>query len=233
MAHQQHGRGLGQAVGPEIRAGVHRLLGEIEQEHAAGALLQHDAHRLLGHGLVGEEIELEALPQQLVGDVADAALPGGAGIRHDDVDAAEALASLGKGVGDFVRLGHVALQPKSLEALRRLPGRVAIDIEDGDGGAFGGERLCRGAADGAGAGDQRHLPGQRLDHRALQLRLLKAPIFEREQIALGERLVAADAFGVGDHAHGVLGEIGGHVGVLRGAPDAEQSEPRHEHHAGR
>ena len=41
---------------------------------------------------MSEEIELEALAQQLVGDLADAALPGGAGIRHDDIDAAEALA---------------------------------------------------------------------------------------------------------------------------------------------
>ena len=81
------------------------------------------------------------------------------------------------------------------------------------------------AADGAGAGHERHLPGQRLDHRALQLGLLQAPIFEREQIALGQRLVAADAFGVGHHAHRVLGEVGGDVGVLGAAPDAEQAKP--------
>ena len=94
-----------------------------------------------------------------------------------------------------------------------------------------GERLRRGAADGAGAGHQRHLPGQRLDHGALQLGLLKAPIFELEQIALGQRLVAADTFGVGHHAHRVLGEIGGDVGVLGAPADAEQAKPRHEHHA--
>ena len=71
---------------------------------------------------MGEEIELEALPQQLVGDVADAALPGGAGIRHDDVHAAEALDHLGEGVAHLIGLGHVALQPKPLEGLRRLLG---------------------------------------------------------------------------------------------------------------
>ena len=138
---------------------------------------------------------------------------------------------LGEGVAHLLGLGHVALQPKPLEALRHLLGRIAIDIDDGDGGAFGGKRLRRGAADGAGAGHQRHLPGQRLDHRALQLGLLQAPIFELEQIALRQRLVAADAFGVGHHAHRVLGEIGGDVGVLGAPPDAEQAKPRHEHHA--
>ncbi len=78
---------------------------------------------------------------------------------------------------------------------------------------------------------KRHLPGERLRHRALQLRLFEAPIFQREQIALGQRLVASDGLGVGDHAHGVLGEIGGHGGILRRAPEAEQPDARHEHHA--
>jgi hypothetical protein len=94
-------------------------------------------------------------------------------------------------------------------------------------------RLGRGRADGAGACHERHLPGQRLDYGALQLGLLQAPIFELEKVALWQRLVAADAFSVGNHAHGVLGEIGCHVGVLHGAADAEQAKPRHEHHARR
>ena len=41
--------------------------------------------------LMREEIELEALPQHRFVDLADPALPGGAGIRDDDIDAAERL----------------------------------------------------------------------------------------------------------------------------------------------
>ena len=78
--------------------------------------------------------------------------------------------------------------------------RLAVDVEHGDRGAVGGKRLGRGGADRAGAGHQGDLAGQRLDHRAFQLGLLEAPIFEREQIALGQRLVAADGLGIGDDA---------------------------------
>ena len=102
---------------------------------------------------------------------------------------------------------------------------------DGDGSAVGGKRLGGGGADRAGAGHDRHLPGQRLDHGAFQLGLFEAPIFEREQIALGQRLVAADGLGIGDHLDGVLGEIGGDRGILGRAPQAEQADARHEHHA--
>ena len=40
---------------------------------------------------MGEEIELEAVAQHRVVDLADAALPGRAGVRDDDIDAAETL----------------------------------------------------------------------------------------------------------------------------------------------
>ena len=113
----------------------------------------------------------------------------------------------------------------------RLLRRLAVDVENGDSGAVGGKRLGRGGADRAGAGHDRHLPGQRLDHGAFQLGLFEAPIFEREQIALGQRLVAADGLGIGDHLDRVLGKIGGDRGILGRAPQAEQADARHEHHA--
>jgi hypothetical protein len=78
-------------------------------------------------------------------------------------------------------------------------------------------------------GDERHLPGQRRHPRfgfaaqGLNIRV--------RSLSSGGR--NGRYFGVGDHAHGVLGEIGGHVGILRRAADAEQAKTRHEHHARR
>ena len=91
LAHQQHGRGLGQSVGAEVRPRIDRLLRDVEQQASAGALRQHDLHRGLRHALMAEEIELEALAQCRVVDFADAALPCRAGVRDDDVDAAECI----------------------------------------------------------------------------------------------------------------------------------------------
>ena len=128
-------------------------------------------------------------------------------------------------------LGHVAFDAEALDGGGGLLRRLAIDVENGDGGALRGQSLGRRGADRAGAGHQRDLPGERLHHRALQLRLLEAPIFEREQIALGQRLVAADRLGVGHHLDRVLGEVGGDRRILGGAPEPEQADARDEHHA--
>jgi hypothetical protein len=81
LAHQEQRGGLGQAVGAEVGAGVHRLLGHVEQQAAAGALRQHDAHGRLGHALVAVEVELEALAQDGLVDLADASLPGRAAVK--------------------------------------------------------------------------------------------------------------------------------------------------------
>ena len=94
LPHQQQRRGLGQAVGAEVRPRIHRLLRHVEQQAAAGALRQHDLHRGLRHALVAEEVQLEALAQHRLVDLADAALPGRAGVGDDDIDAAECLDDL-------------------------------------------------------------------------------------------------------------------------------------------
>ena len=51
LAAEEERRRLGQAVGAEVGAWVHRLLGDIEQQAAAGALRQPDAYRGLGDAL--------------------------------------------------------------------------------------------------------------------------------------------------------------------------------------
>ena len=91
LPHQEQRRGLGQAVRPEIRSRVHGLLRHVEQQTTAGALREHDFHRRLRHPLVAVEVQLEALSQNRLGDLADPALPGRARVRHHDIDAAERL----------------------------------------------------------------------------------------------------------------------------------------------
>src|SRR5262245_59163266 len=61
LAREEKGGGFRQAISPEIRTRVHRLLARVEQEHAAGALLLHDPDGMASDGLMGEEIELETL----------------------------------------------------------------------------------------------------------------------------------------------------------------------------
>ena len=109
LAHQGERRRFGDAVGTEIRPRIDRLLRDIEQQTAAGALRQHDFHRGLRDALVAVEIQLETLAHDVFGDVADAALPGRAGIRHHDVDAAEMFRPiLSKAVRTDCGVGHVA-----------------------------------------------------------------------------------------------------------------------------
>ena len=71
-------------------------------------LREHDLHRRLRDALVGEEIQLEALPQHRFVDLADASLPGGAGVGDEDVDAAEGLDHLHRSGIDRGCVGDVA-----------------------------------------------------------------------------------------------------------------------------
>ncbi len=178
---------------------------------------------------MGEEVELETLPEQRVGDLADAPLPGRTRIRHNDVDAAEALGDRSEGGFHLLGLGHVASKTEPLDGGSRLLRRLAVDIEHGDRSAICSQSLGRRGTDSARARHHRDLAGQRLHHRAFQLRLLQAPIFEREQIALRQRLVAADGLGIGDHLDRVLGEVCGDARILSAAPEAEQADAGHQH----
>ena len=160
---------LGSPYGPKSGPGLTACLETLNSRHAAGVLLAHDRHRRLRHRLVGEEVELEALAQHLVGHLADPALPGRARIRHDDVDAAEALQRSPR--TRVARCARSVTSQASAEAAdllgRRLGGPV-VEVEHGHRGAFGRERLGRGAADAAAAArHHRHLARERLGHRAL------------------------------------------------------------------
>ncbi len=141
--------------------------------------------------LMGKEIQFEALPQHPVLDLADAALPGGAGIGDDDVDAAEALGHPVEGGPHRCRVGHVAgvTERRASELFRRRRGSVAVDVEQGDLGAGARHRARRRKTDRAGAaGHGRDLPGERLVGDLAELCLFERPVFDVEQIGFADRV---------------------------------------------
>ena len=106
---------------------------------------------------------------------------------------------------------------------------VFVAVEDGDFGAFLGHGLGRGGADArAAAGDDGDLAGQGLFVRLAQLGLFQRPIFHFEHVEFGDGAVFADGFRVGDHLHGVFGDVGGDGGVLGGGADAEHAHAGHQ-----
>ena len=238
LAHQEQRRGLGQAVGAEVRPRIHRLLRDVEQQAAAGALRQHDLHRGLRDALVAEEIQLEALAQHRLVDLADAALPGRAGVRDDDVDAAERLDDLvegrahRRGVGDVAGDRRAPSPPIALACFARPR---QIDIEQRDLGAGRGERLGGGGADRAARAGDRPRPGRRAAARLrlAELGLLDRPVFDVEHVGFGDRLEAADRLGVGDGLRSrPRRDRRRSRASFADAAEAEQAEPRHQHDAG-
>ena len=194
---------------------------------------QHDPHGVLRHVLVGPEVQLEARPQDFVGDLADLALPGRAGIGDDDIDAAEGGADrVERGAHGF-RVRYVAGNGEAalLEPGSDGAGHRTVAVEDRDGGAFGGKGACRSGPDATAAtGDHHDLPGKRRIAGLAEFGLLQRPVLHVEQVGFGNRLVAADGFGIGDDAHGVHRQIGGNARGRHGAADAEQAEAGDQHH---
>ena len=114
---------------------------------------------------MGEEIQFEALAQQRFIDFADFALPGSAGIGHDNVHTAESGHDLFEGGVNRCLVSHVASDRESAVtavALAFLRGGISVDIEQGDFCAGVGEGAGGGSADGAaGSGNHRDLAGKR------------------------------------------------------------------------
>ncbi len=145
-------------------------------------------------------------------------------------------AMLSKAAAHRRRVGHVAGQRESSGA--ELPGLFArggdIHIEQRDFGARRCEGLSRCRADcAAGAGDRDDLAGERQFLAGAELGLFERPIFAIEHLGLGNRLEAADRFGIADAFDPGLGDVGGdrrHRVLER--PETEQSEPGHQHDAG-
>src|SRR5476651_817647 len=209
LAHEEERRGLGQPVGAEVGSRVHRLLGRVEQQAATQPLRLHEAHGILRHALVRPEVELEALAQGRLVDLADLALPRRTRVRYDDVDTAIGRRGLVEGGADLGGIGDVACHGEAFDL-----GDVAID--DHDLRTFFGEGRSGGGADARGtAGHDDDAARQRLLGRGAELGLLERPVFDVENVRLGDALVAGGPVGSGDLRDRGLGEVGSDLGVLR------------------
>jgi hypothetical protein len=216
---------------PEVAPGIDRLLGGVEQQDAAGALAEQDRRGRLGDPLMGEEIELEAVPQHLVGNLADGALPGGAGVGNQDVQSAEGLDRLCEGGGHGAIIGDVAGQGQGAHlAAALLKGRVR-QVQDRHLRALGLEGCCRGPADGAGpAGHRHHVAGERGLLALAQLGLLQGPVLDVEELRVAEAGEVADGFRLGDHLDGGLRQVRHNPGVLGALAGGEEPDARHQEH---
>ena len=228
---QGEGRGLGQPVGAEIRAGVDRLLRHVEQQTAAGPLRQHNPDSVLRDRLMREEVQLEASAQHGVIDLADTPLPGRAGVGDDDVDAAELHRDAVKCRAYRCRIGHIAGEAKrrTAELFRRRLGRFAVYVEQRHLGPGMDHRARCGESDGAGAaGHHRDLAGERLFGGLAELGLFERPVFDVEEVGLADRFEPADRLGVGHGLDRRQSEVGGDPGVPGVAAEPENTEPRHQ-----
>ncbi len=196
---------------------------------------QHDLHRGLRHALMAEEVQLEAFLQRRFIDLADAALPGGAGVGDDDIDAAECPDDLREGVahGGCIRDVACHRERRAASGFGLFGGLGKIDIEQRDLGAGIGKRLGGRRPDRATrAGDDSDLARQRLFRILAELGLFDRPIFGVEHVGFGDRLEAADGFGIGDDLDRSFSELGRDAGVLGGAAEPVKAKARHQHHAG-
>ena len=188
LAHQEQGRRLGQAVGTEIGPRIDRLLGGVEQQAAAQALGAHHPHGILGHALMGPEIELEALAQGRLVDVADPALPRRAGIGDHDVDTAI-------GRGDLrSKAARTSAGLVTSQAMARPFTLPAISLaragswSSATSSAPSRAKACcrRGTNARAAAGHDDDASRQRLLGLGAELGLLERPVLDIEDVGLGE-----------------------------------------------
>ena len=163
LTHERQRRRLGQAVGTKVGTRIDGLLGDVEQQGAAGRLLEHNRHGFLRHGLMREKVELETLAQHVVGHRADSALPRRAGVRHHDIDTAEGFDNLAESGAHGVAIVEVTGNAQALQLIGDGRGRLAGAVEHRHRRSFLGKRLGRGGADAAGtACDHNHLTGEGL-----------------------------------------------------------------------
>src|SRR6516164_2478058 len=103
--------------------------------------------RVLCHGLMGKEVELEALTQYLVRDLADPPLPGRTRIGDDDVDPAEMFGDAVERTAHRRGIRHVAFDPQRRPAEPLGGGFGVSDIEQYHLRSGTAHRPGRGKAD--------------------------------------------------------------------------------------
>ena len=182
-----------------------------------------------------EEVQLEALAQDGLVDLADLALPGRTRVRYQDIDAAEAGDDGIIGRGHRSGVGDVAAERKrrAADGFRLGLRGGEIQIEQRHCRAGSGESLRgRGADRAAGAGHHRHLAFERQRLARAQFGELDRPVFAIEQIGVRDRREGAERLRVGDAVDGRLGDVGGDRRGLGAVAETEQPQARHQHDAG-
>ena len=156
------------------------------------------------------------------------------GIGDDDIHAAEFFRDRIEGAAHIGGIRHVAAKRQRVAAdlFRNAYAAVLVAVEHGHFRALFGKRFGGRRADArAAAGDDRDLARQRLLGGLAELGLFQRPIFDVELVFLGNRLIAAHAFGGAHRLDRVFGDVGGDGRILRRCAEAEQADARHQHHA--
>ena len=187
---------------------------------------------------MGEEVQLEAGAERIVGQGGDVAGDGGACVGKQDVDAAEAGdaggdGGLGRaGGGDVAAMARVIAAKGGCGVIQRL----ARAIHEEEAGPLGGEGAGGGKADGPGAAcDQNDATLQRGGFATAEFGLFERPVFHIEQVLRADGEEAAHGFAIGADAGGLAADIGGDAGGGGGgadAGDARAFEPDKAGHGG-
>ena len=102
--------------------------------------------------------------------------------------------------------------------------------EHGDLGSLGREGAGDRRADrSAAAGHRNDVAGEPARRTLAEFGLFERPVLHRENIGLGNALIAPDRLGCADHGDVRLGDIGGHPRFAERSADAEEAEAWHEH----
>ena len=233
LADQKQGRRLGRTIGSEAGPRIHRLLGGVEQQAAAVALRPHDPDGVPGDGLVGEEVQFEAFAEGLFVHRPDLSLPGGAGVGDHDIHTAVRLAGGIERAAHRGGPGDIARDPPPAKGPGGRFDLGTVHVGQHHLGAGRAKRLSDGGPDGpGGAGHENDFSLKSRRASAAQLGALQRPVFDVEDVPLGQRLEASDPFRGGNGRRIGLRDVGRDGGGGRVLAHAEQSQPGHEDHPG-
>ena len=198
------------------------MLRRIEQQRSPCSLGFHDSDGSLRAPLMSPEIELETVAQDFLVHISDTALPRGTGIRHQDIQPAKGMNDRRKPAFNRCGFRHIALNGNTADFSSHRTGCIPIAVHHSHFGTGTGK--CgsgRPADSGAAAGNCNDMTGKRLFHRLAKLCLLQRPVFDLENIFLGNTPVTPQPLCIGDYAGRGLGKIGGNRSVFRRLTEAE------------
>ena len=203
-------RRLGRAIGRRAGRRGEAVLRGDEDDGAANPLALHQPERLARDEEITGGENVHVLLPKLETGILDRRRRGDAGIRDDDVDAAEGARDLFER-GDHRRLvSHVELDADRRIAAMALGDRhdtlvqrLLVDIAD--------QPLCGRPANAAGAaGHIGDASGQRFRRgQALQLGLFQEPVFDIEGLLLRKADIGTDARGAAHDVDRVDIELAG------------------------